>query len=92
LTLELIRLDGDLREILGEGQTNYDGLLEFRTLDPLSIGVYEILFHVGTYFDRRGIASFYDLVPVRFRIDDASSRYHVPLILSPYSYMTYRGN
>jgi 5-hydroxyisourate hydrolase len=69
--------------------TNADG----RTDAPLVVdpppGEYEIEFAVGGYFGGQG---FLDRVPVRFRIDDASAHYHVPLLCSPWSYSTYRGS
>jgi 5-hydroxyisourate hydrolase len=51
-------------------------------------GVYEISFHAGDYL---GAAGFYDVIPVRCKIDDPEQHYHVPLILSPFGYSTYRG-
>lgn len=52
-------------------------------------GEYELRFAVGAYF---GEASFLDVVPVRFRVGDASAKYHVPLLVTPWSYSTYRGS
>jgi 5-hydroxyisourate hydrolase len=54
----------------------------------LSTGVYELLFHAGTYL---GTAVFYDVIPVRFIVTDPAQHCHVPLILSAYGYSTYRG-
>jgi 5-hydroxyisourate hydrolase len=47
---------------------------------------------VTEYFSVEGIASFYDAIPIRFRIDESTGHYHVPLLLSPWGYSTYRGN
>jgi 5-hydroxyisourate hydrolase len=55
------------------------------TLEP---GGYEILFHAGAYL---GDGAFYDVIPVRFTVTDPAQHYHIPLILSPYGYSTYRG-
>ena len=56
-------------------------------------GVYEIRFEVGPYLQAQANdASFLDVIPVRFTIDAAESHYHVPLLLSPYGYTTYRGS
>ena len=59
-------------------------------------GVYELLFHVGDYFRGRGVGlpepAFLDRVPVRFGIADAARHYHVPLLISPFGYSTYRGS
>ncbi|MBA3543546.1 MAG: hydroxyisourate hydrolase [Chthoniobacterales bacterium] len=71
--------------------TNDDG----RTEEPLlsgseqPAGEYELIFHVGDYFGER---SFLDRVPVRFTIGDPSAKYHVPLLVSPWVYSTYRGS
>jgi 5-hydroxyisourate hydrolase len=71
--------------------TNADG----RTDDPLlagremAAGCYELVFHVGDYFGER---QFLDRVPVRFTISDPSAKYHVPLLVSPWAYSTYRGS
>ena len=78
--------------------TNADG----RTDEPLladqamAPGRYELLFHVGAYFQGTGAAlqhpSFLDQVPIRFAIADADAHYHVPLLVSPWAYTTYRGS
>jgi len=71
--------------------TNADG----RTDEPLLIGdalqaiEYELLFHVGGYFDDK---TFLDRVPIRFRISDPTASYHVPLLCTPWAYSTYRGS
>lgn len=71
--------------------TNADG----RTDEPLLLGdklqavEYELLFHVGSYFQDK---SFLDRVPIRFRVTDASANYHVPLLCTPWAYSTYRGS
>lgn len=94
LTLELFYLDGEERTLLKTVQTNGDG----RTDEPLlseeefEMGTYEIVFHVGEYFEESGEPPFLDLVPVRFGISEPDSHYHVPLLVSPWSYSTYRGS
>jgi 5-hydroxyisourate hydrolase len=60
-----------------------------RLLEQTPAGVYELEFAVGDYF---GEARFLDRVPVRFRIADPDAHYHVPLLVSPWSYSTYRGS
>ena len=90
IAVELARLEGDDREVLRRMTTNADG----RTDEPLladgelSAGEYELVFSVGAYF----AAGFLDRVPVRFRVADADADYHVPLLVSPWSYSTYRGS
>lgn len=84
-------------------RTNQDGRTDTPLLEgeDFKTGVYEIVFAVGDYFStknsehssNRSIAHpFLDLVPVRFGIADANTHYHVPLLVSPWSYSTYRGS
>jgi 5-hydroxyisourate hydrolase len=94
LKVELYRLAG--RETpLKAGTTNADGRLDAPLLegDGLEPGVYELRFHVGDYFRGGGGngGAFLDVVPIRFRVA-AGQSYHVPLILSPFGYATYRGS
>lgn len=93
VTIELHRLmeDGGWREIL-RTQTNADG----RTAAPLlsgaefGPGTYMISFHIGAHFATA--TPFLDIVPVRFTVADPEGHYHVPLLVSPWSYTTYRGS
>ena len=88
--IELARIDGDRREVLGTTTTNDDGRTDAPLLEEdLAAGEYELTFSVGGYFGGDG---FLDRVPVRFRIADADAHYHVPLLVSPWSYSTYRGS
>jgi 5-hydroxyisourate hydrolase len=78
--------------------TNRDGRTDEPLLsaDRLEIGVYELTFHAGDYFRRLGIdladPPFLDDVVIRFGVADPNGNYHVPLLLSPYGYSTYRGS
>ena len=67
--------------------TDADG--RARLLEQTPAGEYELLFAVGDYFGQR---AFLDRVPVRFRVTDPGAHYHVPLLVSPWSYSTYRGS
>jgi 5-hydroxyisourate hydrolase len=86
------------REKLGDFVTNADGRCEAPLLDgeAFTAGVYELVFAAGAYFDRTGLKlpdpKFLDEVTIRFGIAAADQHYHVPLLLSPYSYSTYRGS
>jgi len=79
-------------------QTNADGRLPADLLEgaALAVGRYELCFHVADYFRARGIAlpdpPFLDVVVIRFGIADPAQHYHVPLLVSPWSYSTYRGS
>jgi 5-hydroxyisourate hydrolase len=59
---------------------------------PLAAGGYRLTFDVGEYFRARGVESFYSRVSIDFVVRDAAAHYHVPLLLSPYGYSTYRGS
>ena len=73
--------------------TNPDGRTDAPLIagEPLRIGVYELRFHVGAYF-AAGDPPFLDVVPVRFSIAEPEAHYHVPLLVSPWTYTTYRGS
>ena len=99
LKVVLTRLDGT-PAMLAQGHTNTDGRLDKPLLEGAAFapGTYEIMFHVGDYFRARGVAlprpAFLDLVPLRFGIAQGTedAHYHVPLLVSPYAYSTYRGS
>ena len=99
MRVELSRLDpasGERQEI-EVVYTNSDGRTDapLLTADELSTGVYELVFDVGEYFGGAPDIpdpSFLDRVPVRFGVADPSACYHVPLLVSPWSYSTYRGS
>jgi 5-hydroxyisourate hydrolase len=96
MRVDLVFLDTGLA--IGSFTTNADGRLDGPALegDTMRLGRYELTFHVGAYFAGRGVAAadppFLDLVPVRFAIADPGAHYHVPLLVSPWSYSTYRGS
>lgn len=81
------------REV-GRGATDADGRL--RTLVPAGeavvAGRYRITFDTGGYFERSGVAAFYPEVSVTFVVGDAGQHYHVPLLLNPFGFSTYRGS
>jgi len=96
LAIDLLRLDaGD--SLLASVRTNADGrvdgpLLEGEAFRP---GTYELRFHAGDYLRKNFellAPTFLDLIPIRFGIASADEHYHVPLLLSPYGYSTYRGS
>ena len=79
---------------LGGGTTDADGRLR-DLLDPespLEAGTYRLRFDTGAYFAAAGIAAFYPAVAVEFTIGDPAAHHHVPLLLSPFGYSTYRGS
>jgi 5-hydroxyisourate hydrolase len=90
--------DGVQRELLATTWTNGDGRTDRPLLEDgaLEAGVYELVFAVGDYFasrdPNRTVPPFLDEVPVRFGIADPCAHYHVPLLVSLWSYTTYRGS
>lgn len=98
LHIELHRIESKARHPVAEAVTNADGRCDGPLLEgaAFTAGVYELIFHVGAYFDAQGLAlpapKFLDLVPVRFGVADTEGHYHVPLLLSPFGYTTYRGS
>lgn len=98
IKIELFRLTGSSSEKIAEATTNADGRTDTPILPvgQMSAGRYELVFHTGAYLDQNGLATgelkFLDEIPIRFGIDDEEAHYHVPLLLSPYGYSTYRGS
>jgi 5-hydroxyisourate hydrolase len=78
---------------VGAGITDADGRL--RTLlapGAMRAGAYRITFDAGTYFQAQGVEAFWRHVAIEFVVRDAAAHYHVPLLVSPYGYSTYRGS
>jgi 5-hydroxyisourate hydrolase len=96
--IELFRITGGGSELIRSVTTNRDGRTDEPLLsaDPLPGGVFELVFHAAEYFRAIGTPladpPFLDRVAIRFGIDPAGGSYHVPLLLAPYSYSTYRGS
>ncbi|MEK1895155.1 MAG: hydroxyisourate hydrolase [Rhizobium sp.] len=99
LRIDLFHLEGDFRRHIKTVSTNSDGRVDGGPIligDSFRAGTYELLFHAGDYLRALGVAlphpAFLDLVPIRFGIADVTAHYHVPLLISPYGYSTYRGS
>jgi len=98
MRIELQTTTGSASHVLADVRTNSDGRCAQPLLDGANfcVGRYSLVFHVGEYFKARGVAlpdpPFLDRVVVEFGIADASSHYHVPLLVTPWSYSTYRGS
>lgn len=97
LALWGIDVDGG-RRLIVEARTNSDGRVDQPLLegDAYVPGIYELVFRVGAYFWTNGMnlpdPAFLDEIPLRFGVSDASGHLHVPLLVSPYGYATYRGS
>ncbi|MEH6402128.1 MAG: hydroxyisourate hydrolase [Sneathiella sp.] len=98
IQIDLYCLQDDGWELLKSVRTNSDGRCDGPLLEgeSLQVGQYELVFQAGDYFDAQGLdlpdTKFLDEVVLRFGVPDASEHYHVPLLMSPYSYSTYRGS
>jgi len=98
LKITLYRMNGSTRTQLAAMETNADGRTDAPILpqDAFATGDYELMFQAGDYLRASGQAHsdplFLDQVPIRFGISDPDAHYHVPLLLSPFGYSTYRGS
>ncbi len=85
--------DGDGWRLLGAGVTDDDGRLRTLTpAGPVAPGRYRIAFDTAAYFAAAGVDGFFPVVEIQFAIVDGAAHYHVPLLLSPFGYSTYRGS
>jgi 5-hydroxyisourate hydrolase len=94
----LYRVTGQSHRKIAEVVTNADGRTDAPLLEgaKLTAGTYELVFRAGDYLRSSGQAGdgilFLDEIPIRFGVPDAAAHYHVPLLLSPFGYSTYRGS
>lgn len=97
LRIDLIRIQGSVRTLIRTLYTNADGRTDEQILpeNEFITGIYELVFHAGAYLDACATPPedprFLDIIPLRFGMSEAS-HYHVPLLLSPFGYSTYRGS
>lgn len=98
MAITLDRIEGAHRTRLAAVVTNSDGRAEKPLLEgeAFAVGTYELTFAAGNYFDAAGVKlpdpKFLDDIVIRFGISSAGQHYHVPLLLSPFGYSTYRGS
>ena len=98
MSVSLFRIANNQRQLISQQITNSDGRCDGPLLqdDDFSVGIYELEFGVEDYFTQVGLAqpapAFLTDVTLRFGIAQADEHYHVPLLVSPYSYSTYRGS
>lgn len=98
IAVALYEIDGEARRLVTRGITDHDGRTDGPLIGgrPIPIGAYELVFSLGDYFAGRGVPiadpPFLEDVPVRFAIAEPEGHYHVPLLVTPWSYTTYRGS
>lgn len=99
LKIDLYRFEGSGKVLVKSVVTNDDGRVDGGPIligDSFQVGTYELEFHAGDYLRSKGHRlpepAFLDVIPIRFGIADTQAHYHVPLLLSPFSYSTYRGS
>lgn len=88
----LHRLDGGLWAQIAEGTTDNDGRIKQLGPDRLPTGTYRLAFDTGTYFAASGTPTFFPEVILTFGVVESETHYHVPLLISPFAYSTYRGS
>ena len=91
VTLERCIADGSWTPV-GHGESDADGRVRSLTADSVDNGTYRLTFDVGTYFRERHVETFYPEAIIIFNVSDGAQHYHVPLLLSPWGYSTYRGS
>ena len=84
-------LTGGEPSLVAEASTDGDGRVRELGPDGLPPGIYRVVFEVAEYFARSGQRAFYPEIAISFLVDSADGHYHVPLVLSPFAYSTYRG-
>ncbi len=98
MRIDLSVLEGDRYRLIKTFTTNENGRTDEPMLsgNAIAVGRYEMMFYIADYYKKLGVQlpdpPFFDKVPVRFAIFDASQSYHVPLICTPWTYSTYRGS
>ena len=90
--LELRTADESGAPVVAEGRTDADGRVRELGPDALRPGDYRLVFDTAAYFERAETPAFYPEVSIVFTVTDAAQHYHVPLLLSPFAYSTYRGS
>jgi len=92
VSVTLWRLDGKEQVSRGSGETDTDGRIGDLTGGALAAGTYRISFDVGAYYKKKGTTPFLDRVTLDFEVDNAARNYHIPLLMSPFSCVSYRGS
>lgn len=93
IAVELERVDAGVWHLVGGGVTDSDGRLRTLTPEgPVQPGTYRIRFQTGAYFAAQKTPGFFPVVEIQFSVVDGAQHHHVPLLLSPFGFSTYRGS
>ena len=93
IRVELYRLSGETWKPIGESHTDENGRCgNLMGNEKPELGTYRLIFHVVEYFEKQNTKTFYSEIPVMFEIGDSGQHYHVPLLINPFGYSTYRGS
>jgi 5-hydroxyisourate hydrolase len=92
VTVRLERDENGVWKELSRGETDADGRIKNALPSPLSAGRYRFGFETGAYFRSQGHNCFHPYIEITFEVEDPAQKCHVPLLISPYSYSTYRGS
>jgi 5-hydroxyisourate hydrolase len=92
IAITLLRVEDSERTPVGAATTNADGRTDAPIAAALEAGTYELVFEVAPYFKAQGVDAFYDAITIRFVAGERTEAYHVPLLLAPWGYSTYRGS
>jgi len=87
-----VDLSDEAGAVIASGATDADGRISELGPEALVAGVYRLTFHTAAYFEATGRASFWPRVVLDFSLADEQAHHHVPLLLSPFAYTTYRGS
>ena len=88
----LIKLLDSQDNIIAQSRTNEDGRVADFNLSGIKTGDYSLVFYTAEYFDRLALATFFPKVVIHFSVLDIAQHYHIPLLISPFAYSTYRGS
>lgn len=93
ISTRLEKLIDDVWTEIGSSETDADGRINnLIAKDSVEPGIYRIRFDTGSYFSQTGQSGFYPMVCIEFQVIDADQHYHIPLLLNPFGYSTYRGS
>lgn len=92
--VRLEKQEGAQWRLLARAETDVQGRIRglYPANQPLSAGIYRVTFETGAFFARHKTPTFFPEIPVLFEVQATSQHYHIPLLLSPFGYATYRGN